>query len=72
MNPHNKYIDIHSHILPGVDDGSASMEQTIRILYMAAKEQITTIIATPHYEAGRENSSVDKLKPICLKTQLSP
>lgn len=69
MNPHNKYIDIHSHILPGVDDGSGSMEQTIRMLYMAAKEQITTIIATPHYEAGRENHSVDKLKDIANQVQ---
>jgi len=70
MNPHTNYIDIHSHILPGVDDGSDSMEQTIRMLYMADKEQITTIIATPHYEAGRDNRSVDELKDIVNQVQL--
>ena len=32
MKRQNNYIDIHSHILPGVDDGPGSMEQTIRML----------------------------------------
>lgn len=45
-------IDIHSHILPGIDDGSKDMEETIKMLSMATEEGIQAIVATPHYEAG--------------------
>jgi protein-tyrosine phosphatase len=41
-------IDIHSHILPGVDDGSQSLEQSIAMLEAAAKAGTTDIVATPH------------------------
>lgn len=42
-------IDIHTHILNGVDDGSQSMEETIQILKEAAQAGVTDIILTPHY-----------------------
>lgn len=45
-------IDIHSHILPGVDDGSKSMEMTAEILSRYAEEGIDRVICTPHQ--GRE------------------
>ena len=48
-----KFIDMHSHILPGLDDGSRSMEQSLRMLEIACKEGITTIIATPHNMPGK-------------------
>lgn len=41
-------IDIHSHLLFGVDDGAKSIEETLRILVQAEKEGIQDIIATPH------------------------
>ena len=41
-------IDTHSHILPGLDDGAETMEQTKHLLKTAIEEQITGIIATPH------------------------
>lgn len=53
------YADIHSRILPGIDDGSRSMEQTVRMLHMASAENITTIIATPHYIVGADNPPVE-------------
>ncbi|MGP1909966.1 tyrosine-protein phosphatase [Metabacillus sp. JX24] len=46
-------IDIHSHILPGVDDGAATMEEAIKIAKAAVEEGITTIIATPHHQNGK-------------------
>lgn len=64
-----RYIDIHSHILPGIDDGSESMDETIRMLHIAAKERITTIIATPHYVAGRDNYPVEHLRYITNQVQ---
>jgi len=42
-------IDIHSHILPGIDDGAEYIEESIEICETALSEGIETIIATPHY-----------------------
>jgi protein-tyrosine phosphatase len=41
-------IDIHSHILPGLDDGSQSLEQSVAMLEVAAAAGTTDIVATPH------------------------
>jgi protein-tyrosine phosphatase len=41
-------IDIHSHILPGADDGSESLETSIKMLKIAQEDGIDTIFATPH------------------------
>lgn len=42
-------IDIHSHILPGVDDGAASLDDSIVLVRELADAGVTDIIATPHY-----------------------
>ncbi len=44
-------IDFHSHILPGIDDGSASLEESIGMLQMEAQQGITHVVATPHFYA---------------------
>lgn len=41
-------IDIHAHILPGVDDGAEDMYDTLEMLRMAADSGVTAIVATPH------------------------
>lgn len=48
-------IDVHSHILPGVDDGSDCMEKSIAMLKIAEKNDIGTIILTPHNKPGRHH-----------------
>ena len=53
----NGYIDIHSHILPDVDDGSSNWEMTMDMLHEAYNEDIRIIIATPHY--GLYNPTFD-------------
>ena len=41
-------VDIHSHILPGWDDGSRSMEESLEMLRIAVDSGTTDIVATPH------------------------
>jgi protein-tyrosine phosphatase len=41
-------IDIHCHILPGIDDGSPDLEETVGMLYLAAASGVKKIVATPH------------------------
>ncbi len=41
-------IDLHCHILPGMDDGSRLLEESVDMARSAAKNKIDTIVATPH------------------------
>ncbi len=47
--------DFHSHILPGVDDGSESLEQSLEMLRMEAEQGIGRIVATPHFYPRQED-----------------
>ena len=46
-------IDIHSHILPGLDDGAQDLFDTLEMVELAAKSGITAMIATPHCNIPR-------------------
>ncbi len=43
------YFDIHSHILPDVDDGAKNTEDAVALLKMMKKSGISTVLATPHF-----------------------
>jgi protein-tyrosine phosphatase len=45
-------IDLHSHVLPGVDDGSRNVEQSVRVLRTFAAKGITDVVCTPHLLAS--------------------
>ena len=45
-------IDIHCHILPGMDDGPEHLAAAIRMCRMAAADGVRTIVATPHFSPG--------------------
>ena len=49
MIPKGPYMDMHTHILPGIDDGSQTIEQTANMLRTAYDEGIRVIVATPHF-----------------------
>lgn len=42
-------IDIHTHILPCIDDGSQSVEETLKMLDVMVKSGVKKVVATPHY-----------------------
>lgn len=50
-----KFIDIHSHILPGVDDGAKDLAMSLELLRMMKAQGITDVVATPHFDARYEN-----------------
>lgn len=46
------FWDIHNHILPGVDDGSSCMEETLDMLIREYEQGVRHVIFTPHYRKG--------------------
>lgn len=50
-------LDFHSHVLPGIDDGSHSVEESLRMLEMLKSQGISTVVATPHFDA--DTTSLD-------------
>lgn len=65
-------IDFHSHILPGIDDGSKNIEQSVELLDMMAEDGVDIVCATPHFYMteisidgfiNRRNEAYEKLKP---------
>lgn len=51
-------IDIHCHIIHGVDDGPKNIMDSIRMILEAAQVGITAIVVTPHYHKGIYNSDL--------------
>lgn len=45
-------IDLHSHVLPGVDDGARTLDDALSMLAVAERDGIATIVATPHAAAA--------------------
>jgi protein-tyrosine phosphatase len=50
-------LDFHSHILPEVDDGSQSVDESILMINALAEQGIDRIVATPHFYANDESVS---------------
>lgn len=50
-------VDFHTHILPGIDDGSSSVAISVEMLGMIREQNIQTIVATPHFTPQTEDVS---------------
>lgn len=58
-------LDLHTHIIPGIDDGSKNMNDTIEMLKNAKAAGYTGVVATPHYiEGSYASNNADKFKLI--------
>lgn len=60
-------IDIHTHLLYGVDDGPKSMEESVEMLRSAKAQGIHAIILTPHYRHGMFAYPNEKIEKHFLK-----
>lgn len=45
-------IDLHNHLLPGIDDGAKEVEETVEFLRILARDGVTHVTATPHMKPG--------------------
>ena len=67
-------IDLHSHLLPGVDDGSQSLEESLDVLANYEEHGITELVLTPHYIPSTSQASprAENLKlyaKLCLRAR---
>jgi len=47
-------IDFHTHLLPGMDDGSKSPQESVQMLQMLQQQGVISYVATPHFYPNRE------------------
>lgn len=66
-------IDFHTHILPGIDDGSKNADESISMLKMLSEQSVDTVVASPHFYPRKSdvdtflekrNNAFEKLKEI--------
>ena len=57
-----RIVDIHSHIIFGVDDGASDESDTRKLLEESYKQGVRTIIATPHRRRGMFETSNEVIK----------
>jgi protein-tyrosine phosphatase len=55
-------IDIHSHILPGIDDGARSLDESLSMLRIAIDGGVTTQVLTPHIHMGRFDNTKQEIE----------
>lgn len=53
----NGFIDIHTHLLPGVDDGAPNMTEALKLVRMAYQNGTRVIVLTPHYRGRFKKNS---------------
>lgn len=59
------FVDIHNHILPGVDDGAEDYEEALGMIQLAYEQGTRVIVCTPHYTKGANSYTYDGLEEVC-------
>jgi len=55
-------IDLHCHLLPGIDDGPATLAEAVELARMAVQDGITDSVVTPHIHPGRYDNQRSKIE----------
>ncbi len=61
-------IDIHAHVLPGLDDGPRTLDETMAMLCIAEREGTRTVVATPHFD-GTDTTVLSLAGPVLRVVQ---
>jgi protein-tyrosine phosphatase len=56
------FVDIHCHLLPGIDDGAQDVEESLAMARLAVEDGTTTVIATPHQLGNFEHNRGDDIR----------
>ena len=56
-------IDLHNHLLPGIDDGAPDLEASLALARVAVQDGITHLVCTPHIHPGRYDNSPATIQP---------
>jgi protein-tyrosine phosphatase len=62
-------VDIHAHVLPGIDDGPSDLSESLRMAEAAAAAGIEVLAATPHLRADFPDVHIDELAERCRAVQ---
>jgi protein-tyrosine phosphatase len=54
-------IDLHTHVLPGIDDGPDTMEESVELARMAAEHGATVLVATPHVTYDHRDNTSERI-----------
>ncbi len=65
------FVDIHSHILPGIDDGAKSLEESLRLLDQIEELGFSKIYGTPHTYPGLYDNTNETIRNSFEKLQKS-
>ena len=63
-------IDLHSHILPGIDDGAGDLETSLQMARIAVADGITLMACTPHIYPGRWDNTFAEIKLACQSLRM--
>lgn len=64
-----RICDMHSHILPGIDDGAQNMEETMQTLREAYQQGVRAVIATPHYYPEKYEPDAQTIQKLCREVR---
>lgn len=63
------FVDCHSHILPGIDDGARTMDDAIAMARQAVEANVSHLVCTPHIHWGRFDNSVQQIASVFEELQ---
>ena len=64
--------DLHSHLLPGIDDGAKTLADAVAMLKMQQADGVRTVCVTPHFYPGRETPDEFLARRAAALEQLLP
>ena len=69
MNVPEPFVDIHCHLLPGIDDGAAGDDEALAMAEMALNDGIDTIVATPHQLGNHAANTAEQIRATASRFQ---